>query len=605
MQVENLTPLDIGIIIGCFAVTVIVGVLFTRRASRNLNAYFLGSRRIPWPLLSISNASGMFDVAGILSLTALLFGFGVKSIWLTWLTTGFIQACLMVYLAIWLRRSHVLTGAEWMATRFGDRLGGRLAQITVAVFALTSLLALLAYTFQTLGQFAVTFLPWNFSADQYAVFFFAVTTFYVVLGGFYGVVFSGIIRFAIITAASISIAVFAMIKTTPEAINAAVPQGWTTLFNTNLDLDWSQTIGALTGSSSKEGFSMFRLLFVMIAFKALFSGLAGPTPNQNMQRVLAAHTPKKSALMSCFTSVFLLLPRYLLIGSITVLALVFFSTPLASMGPDIDFDRLLPWLTEHHIPLGLQGLLIAAFIAVFMSTLDSSLNAGAAYFVNDVCKKYIVRNATSRTYVAIAYISTIAIALIGIYLGLLGESIQKTSEWLLAGLAAGYVAPNILKWHWWRFNGYGYFAGMITAVAIAVACPAIQACIPAIENLHPVCLFPAILLISTLTSIIASLVTPPDDDQTLKSFYSNVRPWGLWHPIHLKVLRTNPIFGADSSFSRDITNVIVAVVWQTTLAIIPLALIIRQYKMLSIAFATMLITSIFLKINWFDKLSSD
>src|SRR5688572_5661740 len=105
---------------------------------------YLGGKTLPWYMLGLSNASGMFDISGTMWMVTLLFVYGLKSIWIPWLWPVFNQIFLMIFLSLWLRRSNVLTGAEWIRTRFGDDLGGNLSHMVVVLFALIGVLGFLA-----------------------------------------------------------------------------------------------------------------------------------------------------------------------------------------------------------------------------------------------------------------------------------------------------------------------------------------------------------------------------------------------------------------------------------------------------------------------------
>ena len=144
--------IDISIIIAYFALVIIIGFLVSRRAIKDINSYFLSSNSLPWWMLGVSNASGMFDITGTMWLVYVLFVYGLKSVWLPWVWPVFNQVFLMVYLSFWLRRSKVMTGAEWIKTRFGTSTGAQLAHISVVVFALVSVIGFLAYGFQGIGN---------------------------------------------------------------------------------------------------------------------------------------------------------------------------------------------------------------------------------------------------------------------------------------------------------------------------------------------------------------------------------------------------------------------------------------------------------------------
>src|SRR5210317_2275192 len=127
----KLTILDILIICAYLASTIIIGLVMKKRAQKDKTAYILGGNKLPWYMLGLSNASGMFDISGTMWLVTLAFIYGLKSIWIPWLWPVFNQIFLMVYLSIWLRRSNVTTGAEWMITRFGTLRDAKLAHAIV------------------------------------------------------------------------------------------------------------------------------------------------------------------------------------------------------------------------------------------------------------------------------------------------------------------------------------------------------------------------------------------------------------------------------------------------------------------------------------------
>ena len=600
----NIHGFDIAIIIAYFVTVIVAGILVSRKAGENMESYFLANKSIPWYVLGVSNAASMFDITGTMWLVMLLFVYGLKSVWLPWLWPMFNQIFLMVYLAVWLRRSNVLTGAEWIRTRFGDDKGGELSHISVVIFALISVVGFIAYSFQGIGKFLAVFFPWEISPNVYALIIMAVTTVYVILGGMHSVVITDIIQYIIMTVVSVFVAAIAMNKTTPEMVFSVVPQGWKEIFfGWHLNLDWSNILASVNDKIAGNGFDIegaFGAFFMMMLFKGVLVSMAGPCPNYDMQRILATKTPKESALMSGIVSLVLFFPRYLLIAGIVVLGLVFYSPQLQTMGSQpVDYEQLLPYVINNFIPAGLTGLVIAGLLAAFMSTFDSTINAGAAYIVNDLYKRYINPNASDKRYIYISYICSIIVVVVGISFGFVTDSINSVTQWLVAGLFGGYTAPNVLKWHWWRLNGMGYFAGMMSGIITALAVPLL------LPGLHILMGFLIILTISTAASIILSLITKPESPETLQKFYKTVRPWGFWTPVLKMVLQNEPDFKRNTNFNRDMLNVAVGIAWQTCLITLPIYLVLKQYKPMSITIAILIITSIFLKINWYNKLEEN
>jgi SSS family solute:Na+ symporter len=148
----KLTLFDILIILAYLASTIVIGLVMKKRAQKDKTAYMLGGNKLPWYMLGLSNASGMFDISGTMWLVTLAFVYGLKSIWIPWLWPVFNQIFLMVFLSIWLRRSNATTGAEWIRTRFGSGPDGVQSHWIVVAFALISCLGFLTYGFIGLGK---------------------------------------------------------------------------------------------------------------------------------------------------------------------------------------------------------------------------------------------------------------------------------------------------------------------------------------------------------------------------------------------------------------------------------------------------------------------
>ncbi len=612
----QLHGIDIGIIIAYMVIIVIAGLVLSRRAGRDIDSYFLGAKRIPWYFLGVANASGMFDITGTMWLVALFFVYGVKSIWIPWVWPTFNQVFLMIYLSVWLRRSGVMTGAEWIRKRFGHDLGTELSHISVIVFALFIVISMLAYAFQGIGKFSQIFLPWDLSPETYAIILMAITSIYVMFGGMYSVVLTDIIQFGLMTTAAIFIAVIAIQKVSPEALAAVVPADWHNLsFGWKLNLDWSGLVAGVNKKIVNDGFNLFTIFFMITLLKGVLVSMAGPAPNYDMQKILSARSPKEASLISWFVSVVLNFPRYLMIAGIGVLGLVFFSGQLNEMaraGQNADLEQILPYVINNFLPVGLIGMVLAGLIAAFMSTFDATINCGASYLVNDVYKRYINRNGSDKTYVIASYICSFLIVIVGIIFGYLTGSIQTVTQWVVTGLYGGYIAPNVLKWHWWRFNGFGYFAGMVSGLAMATCCAVVfavlgQDTVPMFTGTleKNLAVFPIILAVSTFFSIVVSLMTKPEDEGILKDFYRSVRPWGFWKPIEQKVLAEDPNFRPNRGFARDMLNVAVGIVWQTTFVLIAVYLILKRFTPLAICTGLLVATSIFLKFNWYDKLEEN
>lgn len=609
----KLSTLDLSIILFYLLAMVVIGFLLKKKASKDMDSYFLGGKTLPWYMLGLSNASGMFDISGTMWMVTLMFVYGLKSIWVPWLWPVFNQVFLMIYLSAWLRRSNVLTGAEWITTRFGKGRGSDLSHIIVVVFAIFSALGFLSYGFIGIGKFIEVFVPWSnvapylpfeLTAQQvpyfYGIVITSIATFYVVMGGLMSIVWTDVVQFAIMTVSAIIIGVIAMNKVSHDTLISLVPEGWASpFFGWELNLDWSQLLPSVNNKIDADGFGLFGIFFMMMLFKGFFSSMAGPAPNYDMQKILAAKSPSEAAKMSGFVSLVLLMPRYFMIAGFTVLAIVFFRQEFIAMGSNIDFEKVLPLAISEFVPSGLMGLLLAGLLAAFISTFASTVNAAPAYLINDIYLKYINPKANSKQLINYSYIISIAVVVLSTLIGMYVLSINSVIQWIVSALYGGYIAANVFKWHWWRFNGHGYFWGMAAGIIASMVFPLV------FPDALPLYYFPLTLLVSVIGSLMGTFAAAPADEAVLKKFYIQVRPWGFWRPIHDKVVSENPHFRGNKDFKRDMFNVVVGIIWQLALTLVPIYIIIRENLPLLSSIAILLITTLILKKNWYDKLDRE
>ena len=604
----GLEILDFIIILFYFVLVLIVGFMLSTKARKNLDQYFLGGNKIKWYLLGLSNASGMFDISGVMWTVTILFIYGLKSAWIPWLWPVWNQVFVMVFLAVWIRRSNVMTGASWILTRFSG-VGGQLSKNITIIFAVVSAIGFVAYFFEGIGKFCDSILPWNLafnsdlisisSENMYALIIVGITTIYTLRGGMMSVVATEVFQYLIMTISSIIIAVIAYNAVTYDQISNIVPGGWENLFfGWTMDLDWSQTLPQLNEKIKTDGFEIIGALFMMMLFKGFFSSLAGPVPGYDMQRLLSAKNPYEAAKMSGFTILVLFSPRYLMIAAFAVLALVFLTPELSNMS-QIDFETILPYSISKFVPVGLKGLLLTGLLSAFMGTFAAVINAAPAYIANDLLKNNLLPNKSEKTYVKYGYLSSLLLVIIGVFFGFFASSLNSITLWITASLFGGYTAANVLKWIWWRFNGYGYFCGML----IGLIASTIKLLF--FSSWIDIYFFPIIFVLSILGCLFGSLLTPPDDMEKLKSFYKNVKPWGFWKPVFDEVKKTDKNFMQNKNFGRDMFNVLVGIIWQMSLIVWPMYLLIKKWDGFIISILVVIITTILLKKFWYDNLKKE
>jgi len=605
----KLQLLDIAIVVLYLIAMLMLGWFLRKKARQNNESYLLGSKKLPWYLLGLSDAADMFDISGTMWMVALCFVYGLKSIWIPWLWPVFNQVFNMMFLAKWLRRSKANTGAEWLATRFGlTGKGVKSSHNIVVAFALIGCLGFLAYGFVGLGKFIEIFVPWNLVqphipihvAPQYVAHFYGIiftlfAMFYSILGGMRSIVLGDLIKYIIMTVGCIAIAVIAVTHLNGHSLN--VPLGWNNpFFGWHLNLDWSGIIADANKKIADDGFGLFGFFFMMMLFKGAFASFAGPAPNYDMQKILSTKSPREASKMTGFVSIVLLPIRYLMVIGLTVLALLYYNQLDLSDGiGHTDFERILPAAINNFLPVGILGLVLTGLLGAFMGTFSGTMNAAQAYIVNDIYLKYINPNAPTKRVIYMNYLSGIVVVAVGVILGFFAKDVNSVLQWIVGALYGGYIAANMLKWYWWRFNANGFFWGMMAGIFAALI-------FPFIFNGLPLYNWPLLFLISLIGCFAGTFTAPPTETEVLKSFYRTVRPWGFWKPIHRMVVKEDPSFISNRRFKLDMFNVVLGIIGQLCLTILPLYAVLWMKLPLLFTVLILAVIVFILKKTWWNKL---
>jgi len=615
----SLHLLDLLIILAYLGLTLVAGFYLSRLASRDLQSYFFGGNSMKWYTLGLSNASGMWDISGSMWTVMILFVYGLKSAWIPWLWPVWNQVFVFVFLAVWMRRSNAMTGAQWISFRFGEGRGATLSYIIIVVFALVSVMGFMAYFFEGIGKFCTSILPYDLSfrignwvipnERAYALLICGITTVYTVKGGMYSVVATEVLQFVLMTLSALLVAYIGYTQVTAEQIAAVVPAGWDNLWSGwQLDLDWTATPYPLVNDKiASDGFGWFGALLMMMVFKGIFASIAGPVPSYDMQRILSTRTPSDAAKMSMSTILVMYIPRYLMVAGFAVLGLVYLQPEMAAMGANIDFEKVLPLAINKFVPIGFKGLLIAGLLAAFMGTFSAIINAAPAYIVNDIYKKYIRPDAPAEVLIRYSLYASLILVILGIGFGFNAESLNRLTLWITSALYGGYAAGNMLKWVWWRFNGYGYFGGMVAGLVISTIIlffkPQVLDLFALAPNLPDIFLFPLVLGVSLIGCVIGTYIAPLENEEQVIRFYRDTQPWGWWGPIRKKLLQQEPDWKSTTSFKRDAFNVVIGMIWQMAQVVIPMYFMIKNNTQLAIWTIIFFVSSYLLKKFWWDRLN--
>ena len=592
--------IDYGIVAVYLTTIVLIGLYLQRKASRGIDSYFLGNRDMPWWALASSGMSSNLDISGTMIIAALIYALGVKGFYIE-LRGGvtLIMAFLMIYMGKWNRRSGAMTLAEWMELRFGKGTQGQVARLIAAISSIIMTIAMVTYFALGGGKFLDSFLglqnylglPSEFWAAAILI---AVAMIYTVASGLYGVVWTDVFQGFLIFAAIIYMASIAFAITLPEEFSISLPlfDGGFERYTTTLK-EWTSVLPtAKLNVDSLSQYSIYNLFGVAIMFymlKVLLEG-SGGTGNYMLQRYFAARNDREAGLLSAFW-VFLLSFRWIFIGAIAVIGV--------SLGTQItDPELVLPAVVET-LPIGVKGFLVAGLMAAGMSTFDSTVNAGAAYWVKDIYQLYINPKASHKQLMRHSYLASIMIVIFGLGLMLVFKNINSVWGWITMSIGSGMLIPMLLRWYWSRMNGWGFavgiFSGMIAAIIFRILAP---------EGTTEYAMFAVATISSLLGTIIATLLTPPTDEKTLTKFYNLTRPFGSWKRFKNKLTKEN-IVAIDSENKRDIFSTAIAVPWQLIFFLFMMSIMFKNWTSVTVLGILLAITSTILYFSWYKHLSTE
>jgi SSS family solute:Na+ symporter len=592
-----MTTIDAAILILYFVVVVGLGFWYRKKASKSLDSYFLGGKRIHWLLLSMSGSVSNFDITGTMWIVSILFVLGMKSMWHHWMWGFLMGAFFLAYMGKWVRRSGVMTAAEWMKTRFGDETAGRLARTAYASMAVFTLASFVGYAFQGIGKFASVYIPletvaariqvpWiqslltDHKAAFLAVVIIGITTLYVVLGGLFSVVITDVIQTVVLSVSSLIIAGIAWSKLTPDVLRR-LPKGFT-----SLEVPWRLPEFSNTADAQFEFFGAMVIIWIL---KGLLMNAGGPAQMYDFQRFLAARNDRDAAKIGASWSGFLLV-RWAMVMGIALLAL----TGVAGV---TDSERVMPLVLRDYLPLGVRGIVIAGLLAAFMSTFSSTVNSGASFIVRDIWQPYFRPNASEKQAVRFSYLATVLLVVLGLAIGFQSESIAEIWNWMMVTLGAGIIIPNVLRWYWWRMNGWGYALGTLGGMILAVV-------VLFVDGLPSYVVFPLIVTASLVLSVAGSLLTSPVEKDVLVSFYRSVRPFGLWRPVK-EIAPASSEDGVPQAENMWLTvlNVLLGMVAIASLYLFPMYLVGHWYRASFLCFGIGLAAVVVLRFTWYRNLT--
>ena len=581
----TLQPVDLLIVAIYMVLTIQIGVHFRKRAMKRLDAYYLAERKVSWWMVGLSGCSSYTDIGGTMLITGLLFYVGLKSVWILHIAWGFfMMAIYMAYQAKYIRRSGVMTAAEWNQSRFGDTRDTEHLRIAVAAFILLSMILTLMYVAVGTGKFAEEFVPlprWGSTSI-----IFVVVGIYVTFGGFFGVIWTDIFQTILIILGAIGLSIAALQLPDGMITLAAQTPEWGSLVPT-WQL-WGDYL-AQTPPTYHQYFSFGPLMIASFLWM-FFKLLTGPL-GWDFTFFLTTKSAREASLAAGAWTLGHTV-RWLLVGSFLC-----FGVHYLGSSAKFDAERIMP-LVVRNMPVGVAGLFMAVLLAALMSTLSAIINVTSNIVLNDFLKRYFAKNLPEQSLVRLGMVASFVIILIGFGMSFMYEQIVSAWELLLYVMLTMIIVPAALRWHWWRFGAKAFLWSMIASTGVVI----VQ---KVLFNDLPLYWAITFLMLSCFAlTVLITFLTQPADMETLVRFYARVRPFGVWGPVRREAVRRGLVPARDPMPTMDILNAVIASFFQLCLGVIPMYMFLKDWTNMTLWLTLCVCATVVLYFTWYKYLPS-
>jgi Na+/proline symporter len=549
-----LTLLDWLLVVGYFVISFGIAIYFYRRASKDTSEFFLSGRDMPWWLAGTSMVATTFAADTPLLVTEIVASDGIAGNWIWWNFAFGGMLTVFFFARLW-RRSGVMTDVELVELRYDGPAAAWLRGIKAVYFGLllnVIIIGWVSLAMETIidtlfpgltlfGYASFSFLGGTFSASLVVTgLMLMVVAVYSLLGGLLGVMVTDFVQFFIAMGGTIALAVFAL--QAPEVGGLAGLQE-------QLDPSTFNMLPTVTFGTAAEGagaLTLSGLAFVAyIGVQWWGSWYPGNEPGGGgyiAQRMMSAKNEQHSLFATLWFTVahYCLRPWPWII--VALCALVMFPDL-----PEGEKRAGFVMVMRDVLPPGMLGLLFAAFLAAFMSTISTQLNWGVSYLMNDFWGRFVQPGASERQQVFLSRVFTFALGLISLLVTANLDTIEQA--WgLILSASAGLGLVLILRWYWWRVNAWSEIAATVTPIALVILALLLPdgTQVPGLQADFPVNLY-AVVGFTTVVWLAVTLLTRPTGPDTLDRFYRKVRPGGPgWTPV----ARRHPDVEPDAGFAR-------------------------------------------------------
>jgi len=534
--------IDWTIILIYIAFSLGVGIYFSKRAKSSTEEYFLSGRTLPWWIVGTSMVATTFAADTPLAITEFVRGPGIWQNWFWWnLLMGSLLG-VFLFSRLW-RRAEVLTDNELLEIRYSGKPAAFLRAFKAGYFAILYNFIVMGWVINAMASVMAVML----NMDKWTAVWICViiALIYAILSGFWGVVVTDLVQFCIAMFGSIALAIIAVnhvggMETLLEKLSGLL--GSDAIHENTLKFIPPVPDANVTTSEFWESpFSKF-MIFISVMWWSHHGTDGG---GYIIQRMSSAKNERHALLATLWFNLAHYALRvwpWIIVAVVSIVMFPMIPESYSELGVKAGYPLVMNTL----LGPGMKGILIVSFLAAFMSTIDTHLNWGSSYMINDIYKRFFKPNESEVHYVFVGKIFTIILMVLAAFTALKMQSISKAWEFIFS-MGAGIGLVLILRWFWWRINAWSEITALATSISVTISLEVLAwsqtiaagdtyelfAASPILFGIslqvhHKLMIIVPLAIIAWLT---ATFLTNPEPVDKLKEFYNRVQPGGWWEPI--------------------------------------------------------------------------
>src|SRR6266581_4841299 len=524
----NFTLLDWSAIVAYLGITLFLGLYFRSRSGKSVDDYFVSGRNVTWWLAGTSMVATTFAADTPLAVTGLVYTQGIAGNWLWWSFLPSGMMTVFLFARLW-KRSGLLTDVQFAEMRYTGKPAAFLRGFRAIYLGLLMNCLILGWVTKAMTSIVGSVLGKSETASLAICIFFLIpfTGFYVSLGGLWGVLWTDLFQFVLKMAIVIAVAYYGVkaaggmsaMLAKLAAMRAVAGPGTSDItamfpdFSRGLTAEAIWTLPVLTF-----------LVHLCVQWWAFWYPGSEPGGGGYIaQRIFSARDERHGLLSVLWFNIahYALRPWPWILTGLAAIVLY----PNLEQ-PESGYMRIV----SEHVPHALLGIVVAGFLAAFMSTVATQLNWGASYLVADFYRRFVKRDGSEQHYVLISRLATVLLVVVSAYVSARLGSIVAGWEVVLT-IGAGTGGVYLLRWYWWRINAWSEIAAMATAIAVTAGLSLLKP----FSGSEAVLFAKNALVTTVLTSFVwiaVTFLTRPEREDVLVKFYRKVRPHVAgWGPV--------------------------------------------------------------------------